>query len=206
MMKPVVHIVLDKNGQEREEFTPTAHMIVFAQHKARFPHLSDSECCKEIGLRKETYNNWCNRYGARFSNWLFECMDMFVDDKKAQLLEAVGMIKATQGEYQFWRDMARTHNVIKEEAKNEVKIAIGTTDFSSLSGKDLEYERERLLAEVRGLDAPRRSEVADGASEGEHEGMGDRVSSLPEECLVLSDSLVPDGERAERDEPKATIP
>lgn len=148
-MKPVLSKTFGKNGDVIETFTPTARQILFALAMAKSPHLVEEEIAAEIGLSKTTLKTWKEKYGTKWQNWLEEMLDQHAPDKDAELLKSVGMIHALQGNYQFWKDLAKTAGVIKEDAK-PLHVTINT-DFSHIALGDFNEERARLLSELRSV-------------------------------------------------------
>lgn len=175
-------------------FTPSARMIIWAQYKCANMHLSEKEVSQGIGIQHSTFKGWEEKYTPHFQIWLEESYDQFSDynDKKVSLLEAVGMVEALQGNFQYWKEMSRTYGVIKDEAKNDIKLNfIG--DFSRLLDKDLDNAQDRLLSELSSVAVPKGQRMVKSSTEGNSGGLGDRISQMQEECVVLPDSLDSDG-------------
>lgn len=151
---PLIEVIA-KDGSIISRFEPNGKQLLFAINKAKNPHLSDDEVCDMMAIKKSAPTEWYRKYGTHYKEWLDEALDTFGNDQEAKMLEAVGMMQALKaGNYQYWRDMARTKGVIKEEVKTQ-NITINT-DFSAilLSG-NVQEARQRILAELRGVQAPK---------------------------------------------------
>ncbi len=158
-MKPVLHEIIDKNGGKSTEFNPTARMVLFATYKAKRPTETEEEVLASMNCGTDLHKKWSKQYGTHYTGWLEEMIDQHSQDGKYDILEAVGMVKAVQGSFQHWKEMAKVHGLIKEEVKN-VSVTINT-DFSKFKGLDFEEYRRRILESTRGVDYAPRYRVAD---------------------------------------------
>lgn len=189
-MKPVLETVIDKNGAESQRFSPTGRMILFAISRAKNPTFTDNECAADVGVMPATVSGWKSKYGSFFGSWLEEMIDQHMPDKEAEMLHAVGMVEAMQGNFNFWKEMARTKGVIKEESK-PLHITINT-DFSHVAIGDFDEQRARLLSELRGVGQSGKSRVALPLTvehAGGGAGAGDRAGPVQEGSLALANSL-----------------
>lgn len=209
-MKPVIEEVIDKNQNTITRFNPLGTMILFAAAKARNPDMSDLEIFNELGTKTNLHKQWVKRYGEHYQNWLEE----FVDGqtyRKSELLEIVGMSQAIQpGNYQYWRDMAKTHGVIRDEPKTSTTINVNT-DFSQVHNGTESFEdaRRRLLSELRGVDYKGGSRVVDAVGipiPTGREGEGDRACRMQEEPLAMANPLGEDRGCSEQGVPIPAIP
>lgn len=155
---PIVETI-SKSGEVITRFEPSGNQLLFAMNKAKNPHLSEEEVCDMMHMARRNLTAWKTKYGSHFLEWLEEAVDTFGNDQEAKMLEAVGMMQALKSNnYQYWRDMARTKGVIKEEVKTQ-NITINT-DFSGIMiGGDIKTLRDKLLQEFRGIQAPKTIEV-----------------------------------------------
>ncbi len=185
-------------------------MLLFAISKVRNPDLSDAEIFKELGSSKNLHKEWVKRYGKAYTDWLEEYMEGQTY-RKSDLLEAVGMAQALQaGNYQYWRDMAKTHGVIRDEPKTSTTININT-DFNQIlsEGKSFEESRRELLARLRGVEYKGRPRVVDAVGvtvSGGDGSEGDRASGVQEKPVAVDNSLGKDGGCSEPREPVPAIP
>lgn len=141
---------ISKSGEVITRFEPSGNQLLFAMNKAKNPHLSEEEVCDMMHMARRNLTAWKTKYGSHFLEWLEEAVDTFGNDQEAKMLEAVGMMQALKSNnYQYWRDMARTKGVIKEEVKTQ-NITINT-DFSQILIGDVKTARERILQELRGV-------------------------------------------------------
>lgn len=149
-MKPVVERIIDKNGGETTRFHATGQMFLFAMEKAKAPGEGDGELAKRAGIPSGSPRKWAQKYGSLYLEWLDEFVEATHFSRQAEVLEAVGMVNATQGDHKFWKDMAKKHGVISEETK-DIRVTINTDFNVILAQGDLADARRRILQEVRGL-------------------------------------------------------
>lgn len=190
-MKPVVERIIDKNGGTFTRFNPTGKMIYYAVTLAQNPTLTEKEVLSLCRLPKITLDRWKEKYGSEFSYWLEEMVDQCGYDEKAAAIEAVGMVEALQGNYNFWKDMAKKNGVIEGDSKLTINI---NTDFSQVlvAGESFEERRKQLLSQIRGVGESGKPRLA-GASTPEHAGSsksaGARAGEVQERSVVLADPL-----------------
>lgn len=207
-MKPAKEVIIGKSGEETIRMNPTAHMILFAMEKAKAPGDSDTEVAKRAGITPSSPSKWAKKYGTLYLEWLDEFIETAFYSKQAEVLEAVGMIHATQGSYQHWRDMSKKHGVIAEDVK-EVRVTLNTDFNIVLAQGDLADARRRILQEVRGLGEPGKPRVVDvtpSKDASSPEGSGNRAGNLQGGSLALPDSLGGDGRQSERGTPIPALP
>lgn len=210
-MKPVLREVVDKNGNTEMVFTPTARMVLYSIHKGRFPGLSDSEVCDKAGLDRELPARWEKKYGSYFTDWLTEAVDMDSGDDAA-VLERVGMMQAAQpGNFQYWREMARTKGVIKDEQpKKGITLNTDFTVVLQNFGGDLAAAKDQLLRAARGLGESGGAGVVESHrldhQPHEPQGAGNRAGAMQGRPVALADSLGADRGRAEQREPVPAVP
>ncbi len=188
-MKPVMSKTFGKNGDVIETFTPTSRQMLYAMCKAKNPTWSDPEIAKELGFGSATIGSW-KRYGSAFTSWLEEFIDQHAPDKEAELLHAVGMVEALQGNYNFWKDLAKSKGVIKEDTKN-LTINLNT-DFSHISIGDFNEQRARILSELRGVGVSGKSGVAEPVTiehQGSNKGPGNRAGKVQGRPMAFLDTL-----------------
>jgi len=203
-MKPVKHITYDKNGEEQVFFNASPRMILFAIEKSKAPGEADGTLAKRAGIDPSLPCKWASKYGQLYLNWLEEFVDTNVGDRQAEVLEAVGMIQATQlNGYSFWKDMAKKHGVIKDDAK--VQNIVINTDFSQILIGDPVEARRRILQETRGLVIPTGLGVAPPPGVGQHQGAGSGTGDLQERPVEIFDALDSDGRRPEQGAPVPVV-
>lgn len=198
-MKPVLQTVIDKNGGETTVFHPTARMILFSVVKSRHPGMSDEEACLEAQLDPQLPARWAGKYGSYYLDWIEEAIDQGVAADDAAVLERVGMVNALQGNFQFWREMARTKGVIKEELPSKgITINTDFTVVLAAVGGDVHAARARLLQAARGLGDPGGSGMASPLSLGQPAGAGARAGELQARPVEMAHALGANRGRAEQ--------
>lgn len=194
-MRKVLDEVITKNGDVVKRFVPTGRMILYAVTRAKSPTLVDKEICELTGLAPPTIASWSAKYGHDYLEWLEEMIDQFMPDKEAEMLHAVGMIESLQGNFQFWKEMAKTKGVIKEDVKN-LSVTINT-DFSHVvNGESFEDARKRILQSLRGVGESGKSRMAESAAiqhAGSSKSKGAGTRTVQERSVVLADPLGSDG-------------
>jgi len=205
-MNPVLEEVIQKDGSTKVVFSATPRMLLYAITWAQDLTRIENEVCDKIGIHRRSIKRWKELYDtpkqARnyFSNWLEETVEALAntDEQKKAVLEAVGMIEATQGKYQFWRDMSRTYGAIKEETK-ATSITINT-DFSQIAiGANFDEARRKILRDATGVELPRGTPVAPTLEpRQEHKGDGDGASGLQSITLEVPNPLDSNGKRSKR--------
>lgn len=202
-MKPILQTVIDKNGKEEQQFSPSPKMILYSIYKGRNPAKTEQEVCELAGLDSQLPGRWSRKYGSYYTDWLDEAIDGECGQDAALVLERVGMIQATQkGNYQYWRDLARKHGVIQDEVK-PAQITINTDFTAILAMGDLNAARTRILQELRGVGIPAGSRVVDVTPVGEHKGPGTRASEVQGRSMALPNSL---GSNRGRPEQGSSLP
>lgn len=205
-MKSILRRVIDKNGSEEMVFLPSARMILYSIEKAKNPGLSDSEVCALAGIDPQLPMRWRVKYHTYFTNWLEEAVDQD-SGNDAAILERVGMVNALQGNFSFWKEMARSKGVIKdEEPKRGITV---NTDFRVImmaSNGDLDAVRNQLLQATRGVGHEGGSGVALPDSKRERASPGSGAGQMQAGPLALDNALGPDGGRPERREPVPAVP
>lgn len=200
-MKPVLRTVIDKNGGEETVFAPTAQMILYSIYRAENPGMGTSEVCKMAGIAPSMPGKWAAKYSHHFMNWIEEALDANVNDD-AKVLERIGMINATQGNFQFWREMARTKGVIKEEApKRGLTLNTDFTVILAAVGGDFNAARQHILSAHRGVEHQGDAGLVHLTSSGEHPGAGAGASPVQREPVAVSNPLGANRRRAKRQEP-----
>jgi len=206
-VKQALRVVIDKNGAQETIFQPTGLMMQFGIMKARDQAASDFQICQRLDINFSTFSRWRTKYGSYFTDWLEEFIEMQMGDHSA-LLEAKGMEMALQdGNFQYWREMARTKGVIKDDVK-PASITINT-DFTAIiaaAGGDLNAARARILQETRGLAQPGAAVVAPPAPQREQASPAARASDVQGGSLEVDNSLGEDRGHPEQGEPIPAVP
>lgn len=182
-------------------------MILYGIYKGRLPGLSDGEICDKAKIDRQLPMRWRVKYQTYFTDWLEEVIEQESGDD-ALVLERFGMMQALQpGNYQYFRDMAKTKGVIKEEQpKAGLTINTDFTVIMTAAGGNLDAVRHQLLQAARGLADTGGSRVVESHRLGEPESKGDRTSDVQAEPVEVVDALGPDGGRSEQGEPIPAVP
>lgn len=144
----------DRNGELlRVDFYPTADMLRYASARSSLANekKSDRDLILELGIPVKAFNSWEPTYGNHFREWLY----WFMENLRAPVRDAlfgVGLDRAMRGEYNFWKDMARTVGAISTE-KQDIKLIVsrGVDELSNLTAAELEAEQRKLLGELTGV-------------------------------------------------------
>lgn len=207
-MKPCKEVIIGKSGEETVRFNPSARMVLFAIEKSKAPGDGDGELARRAGIDSETPRMWAKKYGQLYVEWLDEFVETAGFSREAEVLEAVGMLHATQGNYQFWSQMAKKHGVIADEVK-EVRVTLNTDFNIVLAQGDLADARRRILQEVRGLGDPGKPRVVDVTPPKDAagtQGAGSGAGDMQGRSMALSPPLVRDRGQPERGTPVSAVP
>lgn len=212
-MKPVIYTTTTKSGDKETVLNPTPRMLLYAITWAKDLTRVEDEVCDAIGIHRRSIKRWKELYDQPkqqrnyFSEWLEDTVESLAntDEQKKSILEAVGMIEATQGGYQFWRDMSRTYGAIKEEVKS-TSITINT-DFSQIAiGANFDEARRALLKSTQGVELPRTAPVAPIIEHQQPQGVGGGTGGVQEEPVAVLDPLATNGRYAKRGRAVPIIP
>lgn len=192
-MKPVLQTVIDKNGNSEQVFRPTAKMILYSIYRAENPGAGTSEVCRMAGVDPVMPGRWAAKYGSHFMNWIEEALDAQTNDD-AKVLERVGMIQASQGNFQFWREMARTKGVIKEEQpKRGITLNTDFTVVLAAVGGNFDAARQQILSAHRGVEYKGEPGVVVVASGGQRNSAGDGASAVQGQPVAVPNALGTNG-------------
>jgi len=198
-VKPVLREITDKNGGKEWVFSPTAKMILYSIELAKNPGAPMAEICRKAGVDPAMPGRWMAKYRDHYRNWLEEALDAHTD-QDAEVLERVGMIQAVQGNFQFWREMARTKGVIKEEQpKKGITV---NTDFAQILvavGGDFNAARAKLLSQARGLEHTDGPGLPSPAERRERDRPGAGAGSVQGGSVEVLDALGADGGQPEHE-------
>lgn len=203
-MKPVRELIIGKSGEETIRFNPTGHQILFAIEKAKAPGESDYELAKRAGVDAANPSKWAKKYGQLYLEWLEEFVEASHFSKQAEILEAVGMVHATQGQYSYWKDMARKHGVIQDEAKT-LALTVNTDFTQILIGDPLEARR-RILQEARGVVVQGGVGVAAPSGIGEQTSPGSGAGNVQDGPVEVLNALDTNRRQSEFRESVPVIP
>lgn len=165
------------NGKTEVQFVPMSQMYAFAMARAMPQNAAkdDAEICEFINLKKQTLNNWRNDYNPYFDEWLENFILTHTNKKLLkQMLEAVGIKKALEGEFNFWKSLALREKIITPEAMNLNVIPVDLKNYDEWNESEIASQRQALLDSLRpaldqggfGVDDAAQEAGAQGSSHG----------------------------------------
>lgn len=149
---PVLEKKYDSKGNEiGVQFNPTASMLNFAVSRAATKnlHKTNEELCRELGLSISIIDGWQDRYGEHFTDWLVEALETYSQPIKESLF-AIGYKLAMQGDVNFWKPLATTFGVVKNETIDINVLPQKVKKLEEMTPMELEEYQQRLLASGRG--------------------------------------------------------
>lgn len=149
------------------EFRPTMKMlrVVVEFNKAENCKLPTEEILKSAGVAESEWRNWNNNfivheYGPdgeltasknHFDEWFDSALSIKPGEER-QMLREIGMQKALSGDFNFWKELARTYAATtKEEAPRETKAIPFNLPTNATKEQLLEF-RQKLLEQQRSVD------------------------------------------------------
>lgn len=180
----------DRNGNlTKTDFYPSADQLRYAAARSSLKNeqKSDKELLKELSIPQNSLNKWETEYGNHFREWLY----WYIENTRGPIRDALfafGLDQAFRGNYNFWKDVARTAGAISSE-KVELKATItkGVDELANLSDGAIEAEFNNLVAELTGTKGSNEEEAPalEGDSGGERERDKVGVSALQEGSEAL---------------------
>ncbi len=153
------------------------------------------EICLGIGLGKHSYKNFC-QFNPHFDEWLESTRAMLGGKNKKALLEYVGMEKALEGDFSFWKLMAQREGVISADTLNiGVNIPSSLGEFEGMDDDKLKALENTIMATLRGAPVNGPLTLSEGPDGWQRQSDPPRTPPLPEGPVVLADELGTDGER-----------
>ena len=205
---PILEKKLDARGEEIGiKFNPTSAMLNFAMHRAQAKNIdkTNEEILKSLDLSISLVETWDKQYGDYFRDFLVEALETFGQPLK-ESLHNLGWKMAMGGDFQFWKAMATTHGVVKNEVVEVNVIARATKKLEDMSEGELLEHQKQLQAQLSGDDSdlPAVSEEHSGDGEmvaapsgGEPRSDSNRDKPLQERPLEIPDALVQDRGRSQ---------
>lgn len=148
------------------EFSPTPKMLryVIAVNKAENISKSNLEICKELGISEPEFSRWHNDFVIHefdkdgnvkasknhFQDWFDEVLEIRSGEER-EMLRAVGMKKALEGEYNYWRDMSKTYGAISNDIVEHKHTTIPFSLKENATLDDIKHAKAKLLAQQRSL-------------------------------------------------------
>lgn len=149
------------------EFKPTMKMlrVVLAFNKAENSGKSNQDIIEACGVNPAEFSSWHNDYIIRdydkegnlksarnyFKEWLDEALEIKSGEERA-ILRLVGMQKAIGGDFQFWKEMSRTHGAITQETvEHNHHIIPFNLGKDNATIEDLQSAKKKLMDAHRGV-------------------------------------------------------
>lgn len=179
-------------------FTPNAAMKVFAMTAYCDPEMagkSPEEICRQAGVPLATYKRFLS-YEPYWSEWLEERRIQLGGKNKRAMLEAIGMERAMEGDFQFWKPLAQREGVISND-----RLDIGAVlpaslgSFNNFTEEQLTGIRDSLLSGLRSVEDQGSIAMVEGPSGWQPEGSAAGAPAVPEEPVALAAGVGADGKR-----------
>lgn len=185
--------VKDRNGTViGYEFNPSSQMRIWLNLRSdkRNAGKPDHEILKEVGWKQDLVNEWLDKFGEEFVEWYQDALHIASKPIK-DLLTQVGNEKA-MSDFQYWKELARTHGVISAE-KTETELSVGalTRNLDKLSQEELNARANAMLSQARTLEHTPDVDMA-GTPNDEGSRSGSNGASPSEERSMA----VPDASRS----------
>lgn len=191
------------NGKKEISFNPDLKMKLFAYAVScdpRYIGLAPEEVLPAIGLRRDMFTRWQRDYDPYFSEWLEGVMMTFRGGNIKKMLEFVGLQRAFDGEFNYWKAFALREKVISPDQMNVGVIPATLGVYSEWSAEQVEQHSRTLLEALRGesdptlggpesMESSRSDSVAEQTPGGGSEVRPCGATEMPEVALVLAESL-----------------
>jgi hypothetical protein len=155
------------NGKTEISFVPSPQMYAFAMARSlpHHAHLDDKQVMETMNYNGDVVVRWRREYNPHFDEWLEGYLLTHTSKKMLKaMLESVGVKKAMEGEFNFWKALSLREGVIKPDSMNLNVIPIDLGKINDLDPEQLEGAKQALLESLR---TPRDdgSTEMDGAAE-----------------------------------------
>jgi hypothetical protein len=189
-------------GVEMIEYHPSMKMLLFVHARAhpKTKHLSDDDVCEGVGLSRDQIRRWRKAYNPYFDEWLTEWLENYTNSNVREALEMVGLKKALEGDFQFWKPFALREKIIQPDQQTLSVIPVSLDNYDNLSDDDIKSLQSTLLLAARGVDESGGIGVAEPLDKEGPESSPHGATEVPAEPVVLPKGVGPDGERALEDE------
>lgn len=147
------------------EFVPSMKMLRVAIefNKAENADVPTDDILKKCGVSNAEWNRWRNEYvlieydenkepkGSKnfFEEWLEDVLEI-KEKEERELLRLIGMQKAVEGNYNFWKDLSRTYGAISAEQVEHKHTILQVKIKADATPAELNELRQKLLASNRG--------------------------------------------------------
>lgn len=139
------------NGKTEITFVPSPQMYAFAMARA-LPNNADKkdiDVMETVGMVGQTLYKWRQDYNPHFDEWLEGYLITHTSKKMLKaMLESVGVQKALEGEFNYWKVLALREKVIQPESFNLNVVPIDLGRMGDMSDAELESARKTLMASL----------------------------------------------------------
>lgn len=179
------HLTIEvKNGKSFVKFVPDAKMFGFAAARALPENLTkkDKAVCESINLPYGTLERWRAESNPYFDEWVENYLLINSGGTRLlkKMLEDVGIKKAMEGDFAFWKAMAIKHGVIAADSANLNVIPVNLQNYDQWTPEQLEAQRNTLLSSLIPMAEGVGPEVAATPETGGPESDPARTPPLPE--------------------------
>lgn len=160
--------IKDSHGRTIDvEFLPSNKMFryVMAMSLEKNASKTNEQVAKELGLRPAEIDSWWRDYTIVIenkdgTNTARNYFEEFFDEslqirsgEEREMLRIVGMKRAMEGNYNYWRDMSRTYGTISAEQVEHKHMIIKFDELrSDATTAEIEDRRKKLLDAHRAVD------------------------------------------------------
>jgi hypothetical protein len=176
------------NGKKFVEFNPLPRMVLYAYARceAKYADWSDDRVAEHVGVKPSTLATWRKEYDIYFEEWLEDFILLhsnrhFLRDA----LESVGVRKALEGEFNFWKPYAIREKVISPDSQTLNIIPANLSNYDEWTPEQLVDERDRILASLRPMENQDGSGVGDTLEEPRPESGEGGTPALPPGPVAL---------------------
>lgn len=178
------HLTVEvKNGKSFVKFVPDAKMFAFASSRALPENLTkkDQAICEQINLPYSTLQRWRAESNPYFDEWVENYLLLNSGGQKLlkKMLEDVGIKKAMEGDFAFWKALSIKYGVIAPDSANLNLVPVNLQNYDQWTPEQLEAQRNTLLQSLLPVADGAGSEVAPASEAGRPEGDPGRTSPLP---------------------------
>lgn len=178
------HLTVEvKNGKSFVKFVPDAKMFAYASQRALPENINkpDKTICEAISLPYGTLQRWKAESDPYFTEWVENYMLLHSGGQKLlkKMLEDVGIKKAMEGDFSFWKTMAIKHGVIAPDSANLNLIPVNLQNYDQWTPEQLEAQRHSLLQSLLPMAEGVGSEMADAPQTGGSESDPARTPPVP---------------------------
>lgn len=140
------------NGKTEITFVPSPQMYAFAMARALPPNADkkDTDVMETVGMVGQTLYKWRQDYNPHFDEWLEGYLITHTSKKMLKaMLESVGVQKALEGEFNYWKVLALREKVIQPESFNLNVVPIDLGRIGEMNDIELEAAKQTLLESLR---------------------------------------------------------